>query len=226
MSCLFFSQWQSWLLSGKGYAKAKRSVVQVSSETNGSDVAQFWPAHCHRESNRNAPLLSSSGDSKPCPTLQTEEGEERQQIWLLGGLAGKLFTSRFFMTGVTDFYVVKVGFHCPVDSKKPYVTCSSPCCVLRGCPTSTVIITADLISSSVSHTQSQHAANKPSKATGHVHQAMPCPPGDHGMEQNDDQRKSIQNAVPVTREMGHFRFKESFRDPVSQQRNTSMCGHD
>lgn len=94
------------------------------------------------------PLLSSPGDSKPCPTLQTEGGEERQQIWLLGGLAEKLFTSLFFVTGVTDFYVVKVGFHCPVDSKKPYVTCSSLCCVLRGGPTSTVIITANLISSS------------------------------------------------------------------------------
>lgn len=94
------------------------------------------------------PLLSSPGDSKPCPTLQTEGGEERQQIWLLGGLAEKLFTSLFFVTGVTNFYVVKVGFHCPVDSKKPYVTCSSLCCVLRGGPTSTVIITANLISSS------------------------------------------------------------------------------
>lgn len=94
------------------------------------------------------PPLSSPGDSKPCPTLRTEGGEEKQQIWLLGGLAEKLFTSQFFVTGVTDFYVVKVGFHCPVDSKKPYMTCSSLCCVRRGCPTSTVIITADLISSS------------------------------------------------------------------------------
>lgn len=203
MSCLFFSLWQSWLLSGRGYAKA-RSVVQVSSETNGSDVAQFWPAQCRRESNRKASLLSSPGDSEPRPTLRPEEGEEKQQIWLLGGLAEKLFTSRFFVIGVSDFYVVTAGFHCPVDSKKPDMTC----CVLRGCPTSTVIITADLISSSEDYIylipKAHTLLTNPQKQQAMSTKLCWALLGEHGMEQNEDQRKSIQNAVPMTREMGHF----------------------
>lgn len=84
--------------------------------------------------------FSSPGDSGPCPTLLTKGGKEKQQIWLLGGLAEKLFTSGCFVIGVTNFYVVQVGFHCPMDSKKPRVTCSSLCCVLGGCPTSTVML--------------------------------------------------------------------------------------
>lgn len=107
-------------------------------------MAAMWHSFDQRAAAENAkgthPLLSSLGDSGPRPTLQTEGGKEKQQIWLLGGLAEKLFTSQCFVIGVTDFYVVKVGFHCPVDSKKPRMTCSSLCCVLGGCPTSTVML--------------------------------------------------------------------------------------
>lgn len=107
-------------------------------------MAAMWHSFDQRTAAEKAkgmhPLLSSLGDSGPCPTLQTEGGEEKQQIWLLGGIAEKLFTSWCSVIGVTDFYVVKVEFHCPVDSKKPYMPCSSLCCVLRGCPTSTVML--------------------------------------------------------------------------------------
>lgn len=176
--------------------------------------------------------FSSPGDSGPCPTLLTKGGKEKQQIWLLGGLAEKLFTSRCFVIGVTNFYVVQVGFHCPMDSKKPRVTCSSLCCVLGGFPTSTVMLCTTVQGWVHNHcrpqqqlgklyiyfiSKGQHTANKPSKATGQVHQAMLCPPGDHGMEKNDDQRKSIQNALPMAKEMWNFRFQQRF-----QRRNASM----
>lgn len=88
-------------------------------------------------------------------------------------------------------------------SKATYI-CSSLCCILRGCPTSTVysIKLRTNSQSLLTSSTEQKTMSYPQRPTNwgekkdHVHQSTMCLSVDHnclfGMEQKDNQRKNIQ----------------------------------
>lgn len=142
--CLSHSYDRGFLLGGKDL-----SVAQVSSEASGSHATQPWPVCCRgegsKEADRNMPLSLPWEVPRHLPNLENQTrlyDEEKQQIWLWVALPKScLPPSLSFSVWQISMRLSWYFYNSlPSGTHQPRRICSSLCCILRGCPTSTVML--------------------------------------------------------------------------------------